>query len=213
LATKNNSKTAKLKSALALPAQSPDIGELIGKKLFKLRKQRRMTLDELAARTGFTKGYLSKIENNKNVPPIGTLSKLAQAFACDIGHFFQQEDSWIEDGVSLVRRNERQPAIRGGTTFGYDYSSLAHKKHNKRMEPFIFTFPAEIDMNTFFEHEGEEFVFMLGGSAQFETKRPNDIERWTLNEGDSLYFDSRIPHRGHSLSGESYALVVLFRSE
>ncbi|HEY9396284.1 MAG TPA: XRE family transcriptional regulator [Burkholderiales bacterium] len=208
-----HSKMAKDKKAPALPKQTPNVGELIGKKLFKLRKERRMTLDELAARTGFTKGYLSKIENYKNVPPIGTLSKIAQAFACDIGQFFQQDDDWIEDGISLVHAHERQAAIRGGTAFGYDYSSLAHKKRNKRMEPFIFTFPAEIDMDTFFEHDGEEFVFMLRGKAQFETKRQDKIEKWTLDTGDSLYFDSRIPHRGRSLSGDSQALVVLFQPE
>jgi len=208
-----HSKMAKDKKAPTLPTPAPNVGELIGKKLFKLRKERRMTLDELAARTGFTKGYLSKIENYKNVPPIGTLSKLAQAFACDIGQFFQQDDDWLEDAISLVHADERQAAIRGGTAFGYDYSSLAHKKRNKRMEPFIFTFPAKIDMDTFFEHDGEEFVFMLRGRAQFETKRQDKIEKWTLGAGDSLYFDSRIPHRGRSLSGDSQALVVLFQPE
>ena len=110
-------------------------------------------------------------------------------------------------GASGVAVTER------GTAFGYDYSSLAHKKRNKRMEPFIFTFPAEIDMNTFFEHDGEEFVFMLRCKAQFETKRQDKIEKWTLDTGDSLYFDSRIPHRGRSLSGDSQALVVLFQPE
>ena len=131
------------------------VGELIGNTMLKMRRDRRMTLDQLASRTGFSKSYLSKIENHLSVPPIGTLSKIAQAFACDIGHFLRQEENFAEDAVSVVHVRERQPAVRGGTAFGYDYSSLAHKKRNKRMEPFIFTFPANIDVETFSEHEGK----------------------------------------------------------
>ncbi len=201
---KDPSPGAKQKSA-------SDIGEVIGNTILKMRKDRRMTLDQLAVLTGFSKSYLSKIENRLSVPPIGTLAKIAQAFACDIGHFLRQEESFSEDAVSIVHLRERQPAVRGGTAFGYDYSSLAHKKRNKRMEPFIFTFPADIDVDTFFEHEGEEFILILRGRAEFETKRNGIAEKWILEKGDSLYIDSLIPHRGRSLGADAQALVVIYQ--
>jgi transcriptional regulator with XRE-family HTH domain len=188
-----------------------DIGAIIGNTMLKMRRDRRMTLDQLAVRTGFSKSYLSKIENRLSVPPIGTLSKIAQAFACDIGHFLRQEEGFAEDAVSVVHVRERQPAVRGGTAFGYDYSSLAHKKRNKQMEPFIFTFPADIDVDSFFEHEGEEFIRILRGRAQFETRRNGAVEKWLLEKGDSLYIDSQIPHRGRSLGGDAQALVVIYQ--
>lgn len=205
---------AKLKTKKKRPARSAaasDVGAIIARTVRKMRMDRRMTLDELAVRTGFSKGHLSKIENGISTPPIGTLSKISQAFACDIGHFLRQDDSHLEDAVSVVHLRERQPAVRGGTSFGYDYSSLAHKKRNKRMEPFVFTFPADIDVDTFFEHEGEEFIFILRGKAEFQTKRKDVIEKWILDKGDSLYIDSHVPHRGRSLSGDSQALVVIYQ--
>jgi transcriptional regulator with XRE-family HTH domain len=202
--TPRTAATAKRKSA-------SDIGAVIGNTMLKMRRDRRMTLDQLAVRTGFSKSYLSKIENRLSVPPIGTLSKIAQAFACDIGHFLRQEEGFAEDAVSVVHVRERQPAVRGGTAFGYDYSSLAHKKRNKQMEPFIFTFPADIDVDSFFEHEGEEFILILRGRAQFETRRNGAVEKWLLEKGDSLYIDSQIPHRGRSLGGDAQALVVIYQ--
>jgi mannose-6-phosphate isomerase-like protein (cupin superfamily) len=60
-----------------------------------------------------------------------------------------------------------------------------------------------------FEHAGEEFIFILRGKAEFETKRNGKIEKWILDKGDSLYVDSLIPHRGRSLNGEAEALVVV----
>jgi transcriptional regulator with XRE-family HTH domain len=187
------------------------VATVIGHAIKRMRRDQHMTLDQLAARAGVSKSYLSKIENRLSVPPIGTLSRIAQAFACDIGHFLRPAESASEDAVSMVRAGERQPAVRGGTAFGYDYSSLAHKKRNKQMEPFVFTFPADIDVDTFFEHEGEEFIFMLRGRAEFETRRDGRIERWLLSEGDSLYIDSRVPHRGRSLGADAEAIVVIYQ--
>lgn len=195
----------------AKKAANPDIGEVIAKTVRKMRREQRMTLDELAARTGFSKSYLSKIENRMSVPPIGTLSKIAQALACDIGLLLRPENGLAEDAVSLVHVHERQSAVRGGTAFGYDYLSLAHKKRNKRMEPFVFTFPADIDVDVFFQHDGEEFILMMQGRAEFETRRGGAVERWVLEVGDSLYFDSNIPHRGRGLGGDAQALVVIYQ--
>lgn len=203
------SKTIQPAAAKAAPAS--DITEVIGRTILKMRKERGMTLDQLAALTGFSKGYLSKIENLLSVPPIGTLSKIAQAFACDLGHFLRNENTSSEDTVSVVHVRERQAAVRGGTAFGYDYASLAHKRLNKRMEPFIFIFPAKRDVDTFFEHEGEEFIFILRGTAEFETKRNGRVEKWILEAGDGLYLDSSVPHRGRSLGEEAEAIVVIYQ--
>jgi quercetin dioxygenase-like cupin family protein len=77
------------------------------------------------------------------------------------------------------------------------------------MEPFIFTFPTSISKDVSFEHEGEEFVFVLSGRVEFETGK----RRWLLQAGDSLYMDSSIPHRGRSVGGEAKALVIIFQPD
>jgi quercetin dioxygenase-like cupin family protein len=111
--------------------------------------------------------------------------------------------------VSVVRAGERQPVIRGGTSFGYDYEGLAHTKRNKHMEPFVFTFPKSISKEVSFAHEGEEFVFVLSGRVEFEAGN----RTWRLQAGDSLYMDSSIPHRGRSIGGEAKALVIIFQPD
>lgn len=168
-----------------------------------------MTLDALARATGFTKSYLSKIENARKVPPIGSLSRIAVALDSDIAGFFDSGPGVRDAGVCVVRAGERRPVVRGGTAFGYDYLSLAYRKHDKKMEPFIFTFPAKIDSHVFFDHAGEEFLFVLKGRIEFQVGG----ERWVLREGDSLYFDSHIPHRGWSFGGAAKVLVVIYKSE
>ena len=180
----------------------------IGSHLKALRAARGMTLERLAAATGLTKSYLSKIQNSRKLPPIATLSRIANALGIGIGSFFGDVLEQRE-GASVVRRGERLPVVRGGTAFGYDYVSLAHKRLSKSMDPFVFTFPSKIDTHVFFDHGGEEFVFILSGKVVFQV----GDERWTLEEGDSIYFDAAIPHRGWSVGRDAKALVVVHAGE
>jgi transcriptional regulator with XRE-family HTH domain len=186
-------------------ADQNDAGQSVGGRIARLRADRRMTLDRLAQVTGFTKGYLSKIENGRKVPPIATLSRIAQALQPEIGSFFRSERRAVAREVTVVRANERQTVLRGGSAFGYDYVGLALKRVHKRMDPFIFTFPPRIDKHVFFEHRGEEFLFVLSGTVKFQV----GDERFTLRKGDSIYFDSSVPHRGWSAGPEARALVVI----
>ena len=172
------------------------------------------TQDLLAAKAGFTKGYLSKIENSKVIPPIGTLVKIAQVLDTDLADLFEAAPTQAaNEAVSIVRSWERETAIRGGSSFGYDYVALAHKRHHKQMEPFVMVFPSRVDKDIRFEHKGEEFMFILAGKVEFEATIEGRNKTWILSPGDSAYFDAEIPHRGRSLRGKSRALVVIYRSK
>lgn len=166
---------------------------------------------KVAAITGFTKGYLSKVENSKAIPPIGTLIKIARALNVDVADLLEAEPTGDDSQlISIVRSWQRESVIRGDSSFGYDYSSLAHTRCHKRMEPFLMVLPSEVDTDMRFEHEGEEFMFILEGEVELEVMINGRNKTWILSTGDSAYFDSAIPHRGRSLKGESRALLVIY---
>lgn len=186
-----------------------DVERNIGTRLVALRSERGLTQEQMAEACGVTKGYISKIENGRIVPPIGTLVRIAQALRAEVADFLKPLDDAWQDAVSVVRADERQPAVRGASAFGYDYVSLAHRKRNKRMQPFLFSFP-EVQKETWFEHDGEEFLFILEGRVQWEMKIDGEPRSWVLEPGDSLYFESRTPHRGRGLSPGAKALIIIY---
>jgi transcriptional regulator with XRE-family HTH domain len=197
-------------------AKTATDGHAIGEAISSLRTRLGMTLEQLSSLTGFTKGYLSKIENAKKVPPIGSLSRIARALKTDITELLKPapgqpaaQGQSGDSGFCVVRAADRQPAMRGGSAFGYDYVSLATGQTARKMEPFLFTFPSEIDKYVFFEHEGEEFLFVLTGKVEWQAGGSKLI----LEAGDSIYFNARLPHRGCSLGGEASALVVVYSPE
>ncbi|WP_397474751.1 helix-turn-helix domain-containing protein [Pusillimonas sp.] len=221
-AKRNTVAPLRTKQPAPSPQESPISSEEIAvcARLKALRINSGLTLDVLAERSGFTKGYLSKIENGKSAPPIASLARIARAMNQELSYFFvdpiQNEDSLqpvLDPRISVVHRWERKPVVRGGTGFGYDYVSLAHKKAHKFMEPFIFTFPSEVDIDTYFEHPGEEFIYILAGEVEFEIQIDGHLRRWNLEPGDSMYFESSLPHRGRSRSGDAQALVVVMEHD
>lgn len=140
------------------------------------------------------------------MPPIGSLSRIAAALRTDITELLHTPAAALDGGLSVVRAGERRPVVRGGTAFGYDYVSLADNRRDKKMEPFLFTFPSQIDKYVFFEHDGEEFMFVLGGRVEWQA----GSRKLVLEPGDSIYFDARLPHRGRAIEGEATALVVTY---
>jgi transcriptional regulator with XRE-family HTH domain len=101
----------------------------IGVKIKKLRKARKLTLQDVARETGFSPALISQIENNNVSPPIATLSKLARFFDVKMGLFFEEEEE--ERKYEVVRRGERRVVSRviskAGTGHGYTYEALSFR--------------------------------------------------------------------------------------
>jgi len=170
----------------------------------KIRKQRKMTLQELAERTGLTKGYLSKIERSQKAPPYSTLNKLAGALGIEVTDILKVATNPAKDLPIVLGRREDGHIIRESAHYiGYDYMVLAADKPGKNMEPFFIYVPFEFPQ--FFRHEGEEFIYVLEGSMEF--KYGDEI--FVMHKGDHTYFDSQIPHTGRSLGDKRAKLMVV----
>jgi len=182
----------------------------IGNKVRELRQKNRYTLQDLAAKTGLSKPFLSQIENHHVVPPVATLLKLARALNVNMGYFFQEEQS--SEKISVTRQNERvrierRPHHQKGEV-NYIYEALETKKSNKHMEPFLVEFrDQDTSEMVFVSHEGEEFVYLLDGKLEFRTIDRVEI----LEPGDSIYFESDISHSFRCLSEQpARAMVVVW---
>ena len=176
----------------------------IGRQIKRIRREKGITLEGVGERTGFTKAYISLIESGKKMPPIATLSKIAHVLEVDIGAFFNQKKS--EEEVALVRREERKTVVRDGSIFGYRYEAIAPLKQKKKMEPFVITHPIDSRGRNMVTHEGEELVYVLQGKINVY----HGEKKYCLRPGDSLYFDSGVPHRSEGVGNKpAKALVVI----
>jgi len=154
----------------------------IGENIKALRLSRKLTLDDLAKKTRFSKGYLSKVENSKKSPPVSTLITIAHALGVTISRIFGEEDTGSR--CSIVKKNERQIMAKTDTTFGYSFETLAHKYIDKKMEPSILTIPGDSKGSAVFQHEGEEMMLVIEGAMRFFHGQDEHL----LETGDCIYF-------------------------
>lgn len=165
----------------------------VGERIKTLREQKGLSLKDVAELTGFSTALLSQMENHLLSPSLGTLIKLSRAFGVRVGDFLGETEG---EPFTIVRRDERRKvsrfASKEGVKYGYSYESLGFDKKDRKMEPFIVTLePATVKTSKTSVHEGEEFIFVLEGEMEVILGNHKDV----LYPGDSIYYDSTIPHR------------------
>lgn len=182
-------------------------GEIkVGEKIKQFRETKGLSLQDLADRTGFSPAFISQIENHLISPPLGALIKIAHGLELEIGKFFDQSGT---APFTIVRKHERKPtsrvASKEGVRYGYSYESLAPDKINRKMEPFLVTLEPGAKKGLPYSHEGEEFLFVLEGRVEIQLGNYTDI----LEPGDSIYYDSTVPHRVSSADDTPARIVAV----
>jgi quercetin dioxygenase-like cupin family protein/DNA-binding Xre family transcriptional regulator len=168
----------------------------VGKRIKKVRLDKKITLNRVANETGCSIEYLKKIEAGKEIPPVGTLLQISRALEIDSGFFFKEQES-----------NQRR-RIKAYTkrTEDYAYTTLTPGAENKHLKAFRVTVDAMQDhKGVGYHHEGEEFVYVLSGKIEVMVGEHKNI----LAKGDSLHFNSGIRHQLRNIGKKTAELIVV----
>jgi transcriptional regulator with XRE-family HTH domain len=182
----------------------------IGKKIKEFRNRRRLTLDKLADYTGFSKSYLSRIENSKKIPSISTLARISWALSVNFADLFPTQTAASKEVLLAISRSEEVAQQNGQRRrdAGHIYKPLGVERTGKKMKPYIVIPAFSKKVNLHHEHEGEEFLYVLEGKLEFFFDGQSRI----FEQDDSLYFDASVPHFGRSI-GEKKAKLLIVTNE
>ena len=171
----------------------------IGKKIKKARTGKKFSLDHVANETGFSIEYLKEVESGKSIPPVGALLQIARALEIDSGSLLREPESKMESRVKAQTKR----------TDNYAYTTLTPGAENKHLKAFRIIIEAQQDhKGVDYHHEGEEFVYVLTGKVEVTV----DEHVNTLEQGESLHFNSGIRHKLKSISDERAELIVVIYS-
>lgn len=163
----------------------------IGDKVRSLRLRRRMGLVELGRHTGLSAAMLSKIECGRLFPTLPTLLRIALVFSVDLEHFFTDERR--RRTVAVVRRADRKrfPERPGAKDVAFEFESLDYPAADRRMSSYLARFqPVDPKRTKDHQHAGAEFLYVTRGTLALRIAG----EEHLLRKGDSIYFDSSLPH-------------------
>jgi transcriptional regulator with XRE-family HTH domain len=157
----------------------------VGRRLRELRIKRGLSIRVLAEQSGLNVNTLSLIENGKTSPSVSTLQQIAAALGLPINTFFETQAH--PQTIVYQKTKNRQPVA-------FTHGALANLGAGfarPGMEPFLVTLEPQADSgDTPIVHTGVEFVFCLEGCISYEV----DGQIFTLDPGDSLLFEARLPH-------------------
>ena len=165
-------------------SSSPDNALQPGQRFRRMRTRRGLSLAHVAKATGVSVGFLSALERGQMRSSVATLRRIARFYRTNILALFDTRES---DNPHLVRPAQRKILE---TTPDVRMELLAWG--NTAMEPHLFRVKPGGGSGESYSHEGEEFLHVLRGDFEIWLKTG---EHYRLRPGDSLYFESSIPHR------------------
>lgn len=178
----------------------------IGEKLRTLRLRKKMGLVELGSHTGLSPALLSKIERGKLFPTLPTLLRIAMVFSVGLEFFFT--DDLKRRALAVARKKDRLkfPEKPNASDVAYLFESLdfgaVERKLNAYHAEFRRVDPARARLH---QHTGVEFIYVTSGRLGLRV----GAEEIQLDNADSIYFDSSVPHSyWNAGSRKTTALVV-----
>jgi len=187
-----------------------DNNSFVGSKIKGLRETKNLSVEEVAESTGLSVDQIKSIENDQNLPSLGPLIKIARALGVRLGTFMDDNDS-LGPVVTRAADRERDSSISfsNGATDArkhMEYHPLAQQKAGRHMEPFIIDInPAESLEYKLSAHEGEEFIYVMEGEIELVYGK----EKFLLQQGDTIYYDSIVKHHLHGAEGKSAKILAL----
>lgn len=185
-----------------------DTTKFVGEKIKSLRETKNITIEELAERSGLALEQVHRIEDNIDLPSLAPLIKIARVLGVRLGTFL---DDQSELGPVVCRKKEMPDSISFSNNAiqsrrHMQYHSLSKSKADRHMEPFIIDVEATPDVDFILSsHEGEEFIMVMEGIMEISYGKNTYI----LEEGDSIYYDSIVPHHVHAYEGQAAKILAV----
>jgi transcriptional regulator with XRE-family HTH domain len=181
----------------------------IGAKLRTLRLKKKIGLVELGKHTGLSAALLSKIERGRLFPTLPTLLRIALVFGVGLEFFFAGARE--KPLVAVVRKRERVqlPDRPGAREAAYRFESLDFPATERRFNCYYADFlTLTADKQRPHAHPGVEFIYAIQGELSVRLGE----EEHVLDAGDSMYFDSSVPHAYRRSGGRTCSAIVVTAS-
>lgn len=184
---------------------SNDIILQISNRIKEKRKEKKITLQELAEEVGVTKGLISQIENNRTIPSLTVLLSIIKSLHADLNDFFENLDTTETNEPVVIKAGQYQK-IEKEYKKGTYYSRITSFKINDKLVDVVHYKQEPSSRKGFVSTDAHEFDYMLKGRMQYTIEGKHYI----LEAGDSFYYDARKMHLTKCLSKEPYEMLVFY---
>ena len=167
----------------------------------ELREILELSARDMVAGTNIPLDTYNKYENGDLDIPISALYIIAGKLKTDVTVLITGEDPKM-DSAAVCRKGK---GVRIERYPGYEFSSLAYNFKGRTIEPLLVFLDPKKEQAAPVSHNGQEFNYVTEGCVKITIGKSEYI----LNEGDSVYFDARLPHGQSAVDGPARFITVI----
>jgi len=183
-----------------------DILIQISNRIKERRRERNITVQELAIRANVSKGLISQIENSRTIPSLIVLIDIIKALEIDLNEFFKDMRSKSDHPPVLVKRKHEYDHFEKEHADGFHYQRIFTQSISQSTVDIVILELEPDATRPLVETEAFEYKYILSGQIAYQF---ND-DTIVLNQGDSMLFDGRISHTPKNMGDTTASMLVIY---
>jgi Predicted transcriptional regulators len=178
----------------------------ISEKIKRIRKEKNLTLQDIADRAGVTKGLISQIENGRTIPSLLVLIQIIKAIEVDLDEFFNELSLNGREAPIVVHRRAEYERFEKEPASGYEYFRIFTKKVKESTIDIVLLEIQPASERDFVQTDAFEYKYIISGEVVYHF-RDQSIK---LEAGDSMLFDGRLEHNPVNLGNSTCQMLVVY---
>ncbi|MGO4820647.1 MULTISPECIES: helix-turn-helix domain-containing protein [unclassified Flavobacterium] len=178
----------------------------IGKRIKDIRKKNKKTINTVASDANVSNGLISRIENGRTIPSLPVLLSIINALEVEVCDFFEGMSNSPENSYIISRSQDNAMIEKEDDAKGFAYKYIFGKQLSSLGFEAVLLEVQPNSQREKVETDAYEFKYILSGEC-FYTIGDEEV---LLKEGDSIFFDGRIPHVPINRSKTVAKMLVIY---
>ncbi|WP_293906267.1 helix-turn-helix domain-containing protein [Sphingobacterium sp. UBA5670] len=178
----------------------------ISNKIKGIRKEKGITIQEVADRAGVSKGLISQIENNRTIPSLLVLINIINALNVDLNEFFKDFNSELDSGPIVVRKKDSYSPFEKESAIGFHYKRIFTSAMDSATMDIVLLELLPDAQRPMVETEAYEYKYIISGQVEYVFSD----QTIRLEEGDSIFFNGRLSHTPRNVGKEKAVMLIVY---
>ncbi|MDF2476975.1 MAG: family transcriptional regulator [Sphingobacterium sp.] len=178
----------------------------ISYKIKEIRKEKGITIQEVADKAGVSKGLISQIENNRTIPSLLVLINIINALDVDLNEFFKDFNSDLDAGPVVVRKKDSYTAFEKEHAVGFNYKRIYTSAMDSSTMDIVLLELLPDAQRPMVQTEAYEYKYIISGQVEYVFQD----QTIRLEEGDSIFFNGRLSHTPRNVGKEKALMLIVY---
>lgn len=178
----------------------------ISYKLREIRKDKGITIQQLADKAGVSKGLISQIENNRTIPSLLVLINIIKSLEVDLNDFFKDFISDEDSGPIIVRKKDAYLPFEKEQAIGFHYKRIYTSPMDSATLDIVLLELKPNAQRPMVQTEAFEYKYIISGQVEYVF----EDQVIFLEEGDSIFFNGRLAHTPRNVGDNTALMLIIY---